>query len=270
MNSKIITNDKITEDLLKKLFNEEILALRIPNYISNYLSEKLTNFYLNHPKLECHPHDLKVNDEIQLVDYGVDRVGVSYNTTFGHLKNSPNYKNYFNKAIPAIREIRQECAPNIAPFDKLRLELDEIWSPGASIANFEGKKMHVGIARIMKRPEKSYMVEKQPHYDGLQQKGVKIRGQFSANIYIAMPNTGGELELWDVPGIPTDQFIEDSSEINWREILPQSVLVKPEVGELVIINTRKPHAVRNFTENYRISLQSFIGVKEDEHLMIWN
>ncbi|WP_186645805.1 2OG-Fe(II) oxygenase [Fluviispira vulneris] len=269
-NEKIIVRDSLDEISLKKLFNDEALAIHIKKFADVNLSNKLTEYFLEHPKLECHPHDLKKENKTILVDYGVDRVGVSYNTTFGQSKESESYKKYFDGALPAIRDVRKACSPYLAPFDKFRLELDEIWSYGASLANFEGKKMHAGIARIMKRPELSYSVEKQPHFDGLQQKEVKLLGQYSVNIYISMPEIGGELELWDVPAIPIENYIEDSSECDWRGILPTSLIVRPEQGDLIMFNTRKPHAIRSFSANYRVTLQSFIGILPDKHLMLWN
>ncbi|KAB8031857.1 2OG-Fe(II) oxygenase [Fluviispira multicolorata] len=267
---KILVLDSLDENSLNKLFSGEALAIHIKKYADKEISNKLTNYFIQHPKLECHPHDLKKEDKTVLVDYGVDRVGVSYNTTFGQAKESENYKKYFEGALPAIREVRNTCAPYLAPFDKFRLELDEMWSPGASIANFEGRKMHAGIARVMKRPELSYSVEKQPHFDGLQQKEVKLIGQYSVNIYIYMPEIGGELELWDVPAIPIENLIEDSSECDWRGILPISTIIRPEQGDLIMFNTRKPHAIRSFSASYRVTLQSFIGVLPNKHLMLWN
>ncbi|OCA54365.1 2OG-Fe(II) oxygenase [Photorhabdus namnaonensis] len=270
MKNKIIVSDSLQEYHLTKLFNDEVLAIHIKKYVDSSLANKLSDFFLSHENLECHPHDLKKGDEVVLVDYGVDRIGPSYNTTFGKSKDSDSYKKYFENALPAIRNVRNFCAPMLAPFDKFRLELDEIWYAGASIANFEGKKMHAGIARVMNRPERSFMVEKQPHFDGLQQQSVNLLGQFSVNIYISMPATGGELELWDVPEIPITELIEDNAENDWRGTLPPSVLIKPEQGDLIIINTRKPHAIRSFPEGCRISLQSFIGLSLNKHLMLWN
>ncbi|WP_036774192.1 2OG-Fe(II) oxygenase [Photorhabdus australis] len=270
MKNEVIVSNSLKENELAKLFNDEILAIHIKEYVDSHIANKLSDFFLSHKDLECHPHDLKKGDDIVLVDYGVDRIGVSYNTTFGKSKDSDSYKKYFDNALPAIRDVRNFCAPMLAPFDKFRLELDEIWSAGASIANFEGKKMHAGIARVMRRPERSFMVEKQPHFDGLQQQSINLLGQFSVNIYIKTPTNGGELELWDVPAIPITELIEDNPEYDWRGTLPQSILIKPEQGDLIIINTRKPHAIRSFPDGCRISLQSFIGLSLNKHLMLWN
>ncbi|TDB62552.1 2OG-Fe(II) oxygenase [Photorhabdus khanii] len=270
MKNEIILSDSLQENDLTRLFNDEVLAIHVKKYVDSHISDKLSDFFLTHENLELHAHDLKKGDKTIFVDYGVDRVGISYNTTFGKPKDSDSYKKYFENALSAIRNVRNFCAPMLAPFDKLRLELDEVWSPGASIANFEGKKMHVGIARVMKRPELSFMVEKQPHFDGLQQQSVNLLGQFSVNIYIKMPVNGGELELWDVPAIPITELIEDNAENDWRGTLPPSILIKPEQGDLIIINTRKPHAIRSFSDGCRISLQSFIGLSLNKHLMLWN
>ncbi|NHB86424.1 2OG-Fe(II) oxygenase [Photorhabdus tasmaniensis] len=270
MKNEVILSNSLQERDLDKLFNDEVLAIHVKKYVDSHISDKLSDFFLSHENLEHYLHDLKKGDEIVLVDYGVDRVGVPYNSTFGKPKDSDSYKRYFENALPAIRNVRNFCAPMLAPFDKFRLELDEVWSAGASIANFESKKMHAGIARVMRRPELSIMSEIQPHFDGLQQQSVNLLGQFSVNIYIKVPVSGGELELWDVPAIPITELIEDSSEHDWRGSLPPSICIKPELGDLIIINTRKPHAIRSFSEGSRISLQSFIGVSPNKHLMLWD
>ncbi|MBH2760546.1 2OG-Fe(II) oxygenase [Serratia ureilytica] len=270
MHNKIIVSEFLNENDLKELFSGEALAIHIKGYVDSNISNKLSDFFLSHNDLEHYPHDIKKGDEFIYIDYGVDRVGVSYNTTFGQPKNSASYKRYFDKALPTMRGVRNFCSPLLSPFDKFRLELDEVWSPGASIANFEGRKMLAGMARVMKRPELSVLGEKQPHVDGLQEQSVNLQGQFSVNIYIRPTSSGGELELWDVPPIPITTLIEDNPEYDWRGELPQSVIIKPGQGDLIIINTRKPHTIRSFTEECRISIQSFIGVLNSNHLMLWN
>ncbi|CAI1901420.1 MAG TPA: hypothetical protein DIW66_11570 [Serratia liquefaciens] len=270
MRNEIIVSDSLREQDLAKLFNGEVLAIHIKNYADEQISDRLSDFFLSHSDLEGYPHDIKNGDEFVYVDYGVDRVGVSYNTTFGKPKDSDSYKRYFEHALPSIRNVRNFCSPSLAPFDKFRLEIDEVWPAGASIANFEGKKMLAGMARVMKRPELSVLGEKQPHIDGLQERSVTLRGQFSVNIYIKPSVSGGELELWDVPPIPITTLIENDAEYDWRGALPESVLIKPGKGDLIIINTRKPHTIRRFSGDSRISIQSFIGVSDNNHLMLWN
>ncbi|PKH23829.1 hypothetical protein CIG19_10445 [Enterobacterales bacterium CwR94] len=270
MRNEIIVSDSLQAQDLRRLFSGEALAIHIKKYADADLSNALSDFLISHESLECYPHDIKKGDEFVYIDYGVDRAGISYNTTFGKSKDSDCYKRYFDNALATMRNVREFCAPLLAPFDRFRLELDEIWPAGASIANFEGKKMHAGMARVMKRPELSALGEKQPHVDGLQEQSVILQGQFAVNIYIKPAAQGGELELWDVPPLPITALVEEDSEYDWRGDLPDSVLIKPEQGDLIIINTRKPHTIRRFPDDCRISLQSFIGVLENDHLMLWN
>lgn len=79
-----------------------------------------------------------------------------------------------------------------------------------------------------------------------------IHSQFSANIYLQMPpnlsaspvGERGELELWNVPALSVDAILEADGDRDWRAELPESILVRPSNGDLVLFNTRKPHAIR--------------------------
>lgn len=144
---------------------------------------------------------------------------------------------------------------------------------GAKIATFGNKhcngtemqKMLVGIMRIM-RPETSYLGEYEPHFDHLPSCEFKLQKQLAANIYLQVPSCKGELEIWHT----TECKETDVPPKHWRNMLGQSELYKPNVGDLVIINTRLPHAIRGFDDSMRISTNCFVGYNEGEPLHLWN
>lgn len=265
---KILTLDKLDLASLKAFFSNKICAIRVPNYADTQLCDRLTNWFLNN-KIEEYEHEVRDDKGVRYLKYGVGRVGVAYNTTYNKAANSPEIQKYYNEALPGIRSLRDAMAPNLSPIDKLRLELDELWPNNASVAAFEGKKMFVGIGRIM-IPETSHLAEAQPHFDSVPEKLSMLSGQFSANIYLTLPPSGGELEIWDIPPLPISEI--DNADINkdWRSNLPQSLLIKPEKGELILINTRRAHAVRKFDKGERATVQCFIGLKADNSLVFWN
>lgn len=267
---QIKTIDQITPEILAELFNQDLLGIRIPNYIEPTLCDELTQWFIQAKDLECYHHDMIVNGEINYVDCGVDRLGVSYNITFEKDQNSAEYKRYYDSALTIIREIRKACQGRLSPIDKFRLEMDENWVHGARIASFDRKNMSVGIGRVMNRPEKSYMSEIQPHIDLLPPHISDITEQFSANIYLSLPALGGELELWDVPPIPMNEAQMIQSDYDWRVVYPNSILVTPEKGELILINTRRPHAIRAFSSGNRVTQQCFIGTKQDGSIVLWS
>ena len=91
--------------------------------------------------------------------------------------------------------MRTLARPAVTPIDKLRLELDEQFPHGATVARFQGRKMLTGIARIT-RAAYSQIVAEQPHFDALPEKYGVLDAQLAANIYLAVPPKGGELEIW--------------------------------------------------------------------------
>lgn len=175
---------------------------------------------------------------------------------------------YLHGALKSIRTIRGVFAPQLSPMDKLRLELDELWSGGATIANLDDQKGFAGIIRIMK-PETMYpgIAGRRGicHVDGdMTQLG------FSSNIYLRVPATGGELAIWNIPlNAKTSRnplyhlisrkiaFDPEIQEILHAR-LPKPLVIKPKAGDLVIIDTSRPHSVFGFARGERISIQSFI------------
>src|SRR5262249_30115677 len=97
----------------------------------------------------------------------------------------------------------------------------------------------------------------------------KQEGQFSANIYLEVSDDGGEIELWDYPPLHPSEIAADSKS-DWRAALPESFLVTPKRADLILFNTRRPHAVRSFDKGRRITIQCFIGFRKGEPLSLWN
>jgi hypothetical protein len=267
-NERILTVEALDLNYLKAFFNNEICAIRVPDYISTELCDRLSSYFLNNDIEEYH-HEVRDNKGVQYLKYGVGRVGIAFNTTYNKAPDSEEISRYYNEALPNMRKLRNSIAPFLSPIDKLRLEMDELWPYNANVAAFEGKKMFTGIGRIM-FPETSYLAETQPHFDSVPDKLSTLIGQFSANIYLTIPPTGGELELWDIPPLPISEIDSADLDKNWRSTLPPSLLIKPKKAEMILINTRRAHAVRKFDEGKRITIQCFIGLKSDNSLVFWN
>ena len=268
-NERVLTLDRLDLSSLEALFTNDICAIRVPNYAESEMCNNLSNWFLKSDNIEEYHHEVRVDNKVKYLKYGVGRVGIAYNTTYNKPADSAENKRYHDEALSGIRSLREAMHPYMSPIDKLRLELDELWTYNASVAAFEGKKMFVGIGRVM-RPETSHLAETQPHFDSVPEKLSMLAGQFSANIYLKLPPSGGELELWDIPPLPITEIDNADLDTDWRSNLPQSLLIKPEKGDLILINTRRAHAVRKFDEGERATVQCFIGLKADNSLVFWN
>lgn len=179
--------------------------------------------------------------------------------------------------------------PQLWPLDKLRLELDEVWSGGAGLAREQTGKMRCfggGLTRIMQGPTrwKSGFI----HVDDFNPLKSES-GLFSANIYLQLPNassssqksiqakesdgsskSNGALHLWPL-GIRTIEDLREHKpilqgmteqdtdlQIALRRHLGKPLKVDVDSGDLVVLCVQRPHAVIGFKEGCRISLQTFL------------
>jgi len=263
---KIIENECLTLENLESLFSGKVNAIRIPNYYSDKSIEAKGEYFSKNNFLECYDHEIKNGEEIQYLDYGVDRFGISFNTTYNGCPQAK--ERYYNNVVKNIRNIRDVFSDELSPFDRFRLELDEIWTEPVGLANFENRKLMSGIVRVMNRPNESELISAQPHVDILPIKYAELLGQFAVNIYLSAPEKGGFLELWDTPAVELEKA-DDICAGDWRSRLRDSAYIKPEAGDLIIFNSRVPHAVSPFSGGPRVSIQSFIGLAPDRKLQLW-
>jgi hypothetical protein len=268
-NHKVAKVDQLSTDVLRSFVQNELCAIHVPLYCDPYLCRQLGEWFAYNPELENYTHEIRNDDGVKYLEYGVERLGVPFNSTYGKKLDSPEKTLYYELASKGIRRVREKYAPHLSPIDKLRLELDELWPHGANVAAFEGRKMFVGIGRVM-RAETSNIAEFQPHFDAVPQALANLQAQYAANIYLVMPEQGGELELWDAPPLSLDQLENEHVDHDWRSELPSSFLVAPRHGDLIIFNARRPHAIRSFPDGCRVTLQSFLGLTESQSIVFWN
>ena len=265
---RIITAESLNQESLAALMADRTLALRVTNFSEINLCNRLAACYEKHPKKTNYTHEIYVDGKPVQVDYGVTRIGTPYNLTYGKAQDDFLVQKYYDEALSTIIEIRNACSPFLAPIDKLRLLLDELHIYGAQLARFEGKPMLAGIARITRA--KARRLEEQPHFDHLPPRYYGLDRQFSANVYLTVPKKGGELELWSHTPLTPTQISSAAPNKDWRSELGKSVWLKPQQGDLIIINTQRAHAVRTFHKGSRISISCFIGYKRGKPLLLWS
>jgi hypothetical protein len=255
----------LDSQVLADLFRGEACLAIVKAFASPAMCARITEYVRHRVTASPYTHEVYEHGQVQHVYFGVDRVGVPFNSTLTVVDTARAREHYYAEALPTIRRLRAAAAPELSPIDRLRLELDELWPRGAHIGSFEGRSMFVGIVRAM-QPSRSEGSELHPHFDALPASVARFDGQFAANIFVSVPPAGGELEVWDVPPFePTGELPDE-----WRLVGGEPVAVKPEVGDLILFNARKPHAIRRFSGCDRISVQTFIGYRQDGPLLLWN
>lgn len=253
---------------LKQLIDGEILAIRIPDYICEKTSRSLNHYINETVNLEEYSHETYEEGNIIQNFYGVHRWGTPFNSTYGKATNAQSRDKYYADAAQMRRLIDSICAPENAPIQELIEHVQRIWPDGAATASFQGEPMFCGIIRAM-FPETAHLSETTPHVDCLPFSIAALEQQFSANIYIQIPPSGGELITWDTQPFSYAEIKKFEGIQLPKERLLKPLHIHPRKNELVIFNTRRPHAICGFDSGKRISIQSFIGYTCGQPLQFW-
>jgi hypothetical protein len=174
---------------------------------------------------------------------------------------------YWKGVRQELQDRRRPHQP-IWPLDKFRLELDETWNHGASLARdkFTGQLLGGGLTRIMIGPtrwKKGFI-----HVDELGPLR-QSEGLFSANIYLQMPIPHA-IDIWPLAIrsrwdwyrnaiLLSGLSIQDAeSQARLRHALGEPVRIDVQPGDLVLLCVQRPHAAVGISEGVRVSLQCFV------------
>ncbi|WP_068317393.1 2OG-Fe(II) oxygenase [Polycladidibacter hongkongensis] len=257
--SHTAVSDSFRKADLLSLIHNEIQILRIPNFIgenacrsiSDGLKKTGYNDYLNAPQ--------------------VGRIGMSY---FETGRQPDIIEHYFANALANINLLREACSPYPCPMDTFRCVVDETWEAGCTLQTLYEKKMFVGLSRSMKPgiPLKAHHDMFGRHAPNTPESDSLI-SQFGVNIYIDVPETGGELGMWD-DELSDDEFLDRRGQdyaIPLDQLRPCDYSAKPENGDLILFNARKLHAVLPGEGKDRLTISAFLGYRgEKEALTVWS
>lgn len=257
----IQVDSTISKDSLIALHHGDLDAIRVAGFYPAELCRVITQKLIDSPLYT-------VNDKLTLAN----RIGQSFFLGY----ESPEIKErYWANAVRLAQDIRRLCEPYLTPIDKLRVQLDELWPAGAMLASIEGRKMYAGVVRVIKQGGSS-----EPHQDTLPWHvrdcpvAQSFVGQLSANTYLSMPSQGGELQLWRLT-LDEEQSAQletkGSYGLKGDALPPPDYEILPENGELILINTRRVHAVKECHGAQRVSWSNFIGFAgSDNPLLLWS
>ncbi len=265
-----ISQSLVITDLLD-LLHGKLLALRIPSYYNHQQAKQISEKLIEHDRLERY---------YRAPDVGVQRTGITFFETNGSIDM---LERYYQQAPAYIKNLRYVCYPALSPIDKLRLDLGDMWLSGACIENIHNRTMLAGIGRVF---EDNF--ELPPHQDILARDVVdapifpsfpfsNLVTQLSANIYLRTPEFGGELEIWDVkPSTIKHSEIHDKEYqyegiIDRRILPPATTVIRPQLGELILFDSARVHAVRASHGGPRVSMSMFVGYRnQHEPLTYWS
>jgi hypothetical protein len=262
--SRVVTTDALTGELLEELFVEHtVAAIRIPDYFDRATAAQLSEWALEDYE-RWHLVDADGEELVTDMFY-------SMGAPFSSIRSFEDFERYFAGSFAHARLARDRMKV-VSPLDRLRLELDEIWPTGARVATYEGLKMRPMIARVMTADgllDGDARTQGICHCDASTELGPN-RSTISAIAYLRVPDSGGELSVWNVNlrGSPFLQSYFYSLRISnaynpgaqerLRAMLPPPVVITPRVGDLVLLNTGRPHAVHGFETGVRVTNQCFV------------
>ncbi|ACK72970.1 conserved hypothetical protein [Gloeothece citriformis PCC 7424] len=258
--------NQLTEESLKQVLFGDALAIQVPNFLETPLCQKLASWYENHYQRQQYSTEFYKDGKVFQVNLGVLRIGTPYNLTYGKAKTDPIWEKYYLDAQINMQARQSICFPHTDPIELLKSKLCDLCEHGATIASFDDKPMFSGIGRVSLPNAKANEI--QPHCDCLPE-DYQLDGQFGVNFYLEVPEEGGELKVWDMKPLTPLEIKKMNIEKQWQSPSIKTHLIKPQQGDLVIINTRRPHAIKAYSEGKRISLATFMGYKHNQPFLMW-
>ncbi|WP_159049653.1 hypothetical protein [Streptomyces sp. NRRL WC-3618] len=261
---RILTLAGLAQGCLEPLIAGDVLAIRIPGFTDPAEAHGMARRLAAHPSLSAY------RNTPELV-----RVGESHYETHDAdgSTNGHALAEYLRNADPLMEQIRACCAPYVSPLDALWQALDALY--GLERAHIDDRPMFAGVCRVF--PEGSELL---PHNDRLIRDapglglGRELDAQLAANIYLRVPEKGGELQLWDLwpdEAQLTAWRASDSEYGTDRALVPPPACVLPiTAGDLVLIDATKLHAVSRQERGARIGLSCFLGVRRGRPLVCWS
>jgi 2OG-Fe(II) oxygenase superfamily len=253
------TPDNLNYPALLSLAAGDVMVIRVAGFIDS------TTCALIAQRAEGHGYSPYLNVP------SVRRIGMAFYET----ENKADLvDDYFKSARLNIANFRAACAPYLSPIDKLRCTLDEVWPSGANLQTLDERKMFIGLSRMVEAgttflAHHDKFSEDAPGYA----ESTSLLAQFGANVYIQMPESGGDLVMWEKE-ISTPAFDElrgDAYGVSIERLGKPDVTVTPTPGDLFIFNSRKMHAVLMGTGRSRLALSCFVGYRgPSQPLTFWS
>jgi hypothetical protein len=269
----VLREERLSTAALLRLFDERACAIHVPAFCPVDVAEQAADRMRRTARITRWRVPVKDGQFISTdMNYGI---GMPYQIG---MSSPENREKYYAQALDGVHAVRKAFLPFLSPIDRLRLELDEQWSPGVRTPQDDkGRRGQTGLVRIMTPDALLDGIAKTVGVCHIDDQRLPGRPRvFSANLYLKVPRGGGELKLWNVtPACPENRsnplyqlidqfaFVRGSQEI-LNERLPPPLVVHPRPGDLVILDSGRPHAVAGFKKGYRLSIQCFVNYQAPE------
>jgi hypothetical protein len=255
-----VVAEELNRETLQALCNREVGAIHVRGFYPADIAAGVAQKAINHQALG-HYHKQFTSS--------VGRVHMPHIDT----KWDPMLTDRYHRgALEAIDDVRSLFYPLISPVDHIRLLLQELWPSGANIQHLRDRTCFVGAFRVFQPSTSKFF----PHNDDLTEETdapevQDFSEQLVANIYLAVPESGGDLQLWLREPTPAEVAeIRDVEGLQPESIEAPKLVIHPAAGDLIIFSSRMLHAVTSGNA-HRVGMASFIGCHGDARpLTYWS
>lgn len=268
--NRVTVTEVIKESDIRDLITGRTLALHVPAYCPIDLCERLSHLAEQTSDAIEYKHDVRKSDgTIEEQDYRITASMVPFTWVLTHTHDPDIEYTYFTSAKQFKDKLDQTSYPALNPLQRLMDDFDGVWPHPVRLAKWKEASLHAGLLRST-LPNASRLQD-QPHVDSVPVLFNTI-AQLSANIYLDVPKAGGELIVYDhEPAKSHDDAKNYEAALlkNWFNRIATTT-IQPQTGDLVLINTRRYHAVKTFEEGRRNTANCFIGCDSNHHLNFWS
>jgi hypothetical protein len=160
------------------------------------------------------------------------------------------------------------------PFDPFRVCREGLaadWPNAVAVGRRGDREMAPGVAR---EPNGGFVV----HFDDADREfsgnllDANLIAQFAFNLYLSVPQVGGETVVWRHRWHPADEAFRLPHSYGYTDAVvdnTESFELKPAVGEALLFNPRNFHAVRPSRDARRIALGFSMGLSDTGELLTW-
>lgn len=255
---RAVTASSFKRDQIADLAAGRCAAVRVPDFVPGAMCRETLR------ALESAPFDTYGR---QRVDPPVMRfgVGVSDHRVDGEVADG------YWPAVAAGRAAWDALGLPFDPFQECRGALGAEWPGAVRVGTRGGREMGAGVAR---EPNGGFQV----HFDDALREfrtdllDATLVAQFAFNLYLSVPESGGETVVWRHRWHPADESFRLPHSYGFSPSVvgdAESFELAPKVGEALLFDPRNYHAVRPSLGARRIALGFSIGLTETGDLLAW-
>lgn len=256
--TQLVAN-KLNDETLTALLDEELLAIHIPKYICQSACETFVERFTA-ADFSYYEHENNTVGHLGLSAYDIDSDAEKLDFYYANVDVAENQRQEIFRAYHD-------------PLERFKREIAVLYPPGIYRENFHGKPMFAGMLRRIVAGSCVMVHQDNIAWISNTDKAQAIQSQFAFNVYLQANARGGELLLWH------DKYSE--SEFNqlsnntycfpFHSYRKPDVVIKPQTGDLVFFNAHYCHAVNHVQDEDRIALSAFFGCYgKDKPLTYWS